>query len=406
MRIALASSNARLAGGAEKYLDLLVPLLNRSGHRTALICEFDAPKDRRRIICVDDTSADHMPLWCVAGLGLETAIAELIRWRPDVIFSQALSDPVLESRLTTLAPAVCFVHDYHGTCISGEKTFKFPVTHPCTRPFGALCLAHFYPHRCGGLNPVTMWRNYHEQAARLEALRRYRKIVVASEHMRVEYLNNGFSPTAVRRIGLPVVSVDSRLPSRDDTATPHRVVFIGRMEYLKGGELLTDAIQLAAAALGRPLHLTFAGEGRDRLRWEQKARRACQRDPRLTIAFAGWLEQDALNNLLDRSDLLAVPSLWPEPFGLVGREAGSRGVPAAAFNVGGISEWLTDGLNGHLAPGDPPTAQGLCAAIASCLGDNQHHAQLRSGARAEAMRSSIENHLNDLMEVLTEVAHL
>ena len=49
-----------------------------------------------------------------------------------------------------------------------------------------------------------------------------------------------------------------------------------------------------------------------------------------------------------------VPSIWPEPFGQVGPEAGLYGVPAAAFAVGGTPSWLTDGVNGRLAPGDPP----------------------------------------------------
>ena len=45
---------------------------------------------------------------------------------------------------------------------------------------------------------------------------------------------------------------------------------------------------------------------------------------------------------------MAVPSLWPEPFGLVGLDAASLGRPAVAFDVGGIGEWLTDGANGRL----------------------------------------------------------
>ena len=54
-------------------------------------------------------------------------------------------------------------------------------------------------------------------------------------------------------------------------------------------------------------------------------------------------------------DLLVVPSVWPEPFGLVGPEAAHHGVPSAAFAVGGIPEWLVDGVSGHLAAGDRPT---------------------------------------------------
>jgi len=138
MRIALATLNARLVGGAETYLDLLVPLLQEAGHDTTLICETDAPAERRRITLGHDTSGQDTPLWCVDDLGLERALKELTRWRPDVIYSQSLSDADLESRLAAIAPAVCFVHAYHGTCISGGKTFKYPVPLSGARTCGAL----------------------------------------------------------------------------------------------------------------------------------------------------------------------------------------------------------------------------------------------------------------------------
>ena len=66
-------------------------------------------------------------------------------------------------------------------------------------------------------------------------------------------------------------------------------------------------------------------------------------------------------------DVVVMPSLWPEPFGLVGLEANRRGVPVVAFATGGIPEWLHDGVNGCLAPGDPPTADGLADALIRCI---------------------------------------
>jgi glycosyltransferase involved in cell wall biosynthesis len=414
MRIALATLNARLVGGVESYLDLVVPLLKEEGHDTALICEVDAPTERRRISLGSDT-----PLWCVVELGLKRALAELTHWRPDVIYSHNLSDPKLDRQLIAIAPAVRFVHSYHGTCISGGKTFKYPVPRSCARPFEALCLAHFYPHRCGGLNPVTMWRDYRQQAERLQVLRDYRMLVVASEHMRNEYLRQGFPTTGVRPIGLPIVnskmecapSVRGFFDTRNEeyvegTKPPSRVVFIGRMEYLKGGLMLIDAMRLAVIALDRPLTLTFAGEGRDRTLWEEKARRSCCGEERLDITFTGWLEREALNALLDSSDLLAVPSLWPEPFGLIGPEAGTHGVPAAGFKVGGIPEWLKDGVNGYLARSDPPTATALSVAIANCLRNQAEHTRLRCGACEQASRFGVTRHLKQLTEVLREVAEL
>ena len=95
-----------------------------------------------------------------------------------------------------------------------------------------------------------------------------------------------------------------------------------------------------------------------------------------------------------------MPSLWPEPFGLVGLEAGQHKVPVAAFAVGGIPEWLRPGINGYLAPGDPPTSNGLADAIVACLKDAELYARLREGAGRIAAEFDFERHVDALIRVL------
>jgi len=95
--------------------------------------------------------------------------------------------------------------------------------------------------------------------------------------------------------------------------------------------------------------------------------------------------------------------LWPEPFGRVGPEAGLRGIPVAAFDVGGVSDWLVNGVNGYLASGDPPTADGLAVAIVKCLQDLNVYRELRKGATTVAAQFSLEHHLNALNEVFHQV---
>jgi glycosyltransferase involved in cell wall biosynthesis len=408
MRIALASTNARLVGGAESYLDVVIPLLHQAGNQTALICEYDAPTHRPRIT-IDQAS----PLWLVSESDMAPALEALKQWRPDVIFSQCIRTVALEEQMQAIAPVINFVHTYYGLCISESKMFSFPHPLTCNRPLGKLCLAHFFPHRCGGLSPLTMLRDYRVQTARLNALRSSRAIVTASEHMRSEILRHGFPPDMVRAVGLPVLDSTATYPLKpidysggslsengDDVNLPYRVLFIGRMEKPKGASLLIDAMALAAAKLNRRLTLTLAGDGRERAALENQVHGVSAHNPSVEVAFTGWLNREQLCSLIDRSDLLAVPSLWPEPFGLVGVEAGLRGLPAVAFDIGGIASWLEDGVNGRLVRGRPQTALAFAFVLADCLSDAENHVRLRRGARNLALHHSPQTHIDQLLTVL------
>jgi hypothetical protein len=65
---------------------------------------------------------------------------------------------------------------------------------------------------------------------------------------------------------------------------------------------------------------------------------------------------------------------------------------------------LTDGINGHLAPAHPPTAEGLGRAIVRCLEDPRHYNSLRNGAREMAERFTMAHHLPALIARLEHSA--
>jgi glycosyltransferase involved in cell wall biosynthesis len=53
----------------------------------------------------------------------------------------------------------------------------------------------------------------------------------------------------------------------------------------------------------------------------------------------GWVERGQLSSLYKRARALLLPSRWQEPFGIVGIEALSFGVPVVAWESGGVTEW-------------------------------------------------------------------
>jgi glycosyltransferase involved in cell wall biosynthesis len=424
MRIAIVHWSRRKVGGTETYLDSVIPELANAGHEIAFWHERDVPAANDKIAL-----AEGVPAWCVSELGARRALAALRDWRPDVIYAHSLMKPKLEAAMLKVAPAVFFAHAYYGTCISGAKTFKRPVATPCRRRFGWQCMAHYFPHRCGGLSPLTMLKEYRRQARRLEHLSIYKAIVTHSTYMRDEYLNHGFAPERVHCLSYYAHEVEPGGQPKGDTPFTNllaqlseegraaraaevesslpdcwRLLFLGRMDILKGGRLLIDSLPRVSALLGRPVRVTFAGDGPERKKWERHAARTQARARGLEIEFVGWVKGREREALWNDCHLLVMSSVWPEPFGLVGPEAGLRGMPTVAFAVGGITDWLIDGVNGHLAAGDPPTAENLADAIAKCFRDPLAYARLRQGAVEVSRKFKMERHLTALLNVLEQVA--
>jgi glycosyltransferase involved in cell wall biosynthesis len=286
------------------------------------------------------------------------------------------------------------MHGYFGACLSGHKAFAIPALTPCARRCGAGCLVYYLPRRCGQLRPGLMVEQFGWARRQQRMFDGYAGLVVASEHMRREYLRYALPPDRVHTIPLFTTPPASRAADRDQSID---VLFLGRMTPLKGAATLVRAVDHAAGALARPLKAVFAGEGPELDGLRQLAREL-GRDGAFTVDFPGWVREPARAALFARAALVAIPSLWPEPFGLVGLEAAHFGVPAVAFDVGGIGEWLSDGVNGRVADvrGGAPA---LGAAIAAVLGDAPTRARLASGAQSAAARFSADAHIAKLEQV-------
>jgi glycosyltransferase involved in cell wall biosynthesis len=396
MRILIATTYRNLIGGVERYLEVLIPGLLERGHEVGLLYEhyWDAPAET-----IDANS--HVPAWCGSGENHEEVLRKVSEWRPEIVYSQGLEDGDLEGSLLQNYHAALYAHNYIGTCISGRKCHSFPLFRPCERRFGPACLALYYPRRCGGLNPTTMWQMFRRQSQIQSRFGQWQALLVASRHMLEEFENNGARPDQLHLVPLPAAEniVAAPSPARAGASELRRILFMGRMTDIKGGEYLVQATARAARQLDRPLTLTIAGDGPELSRVKRVAQTLG-----VSMRHVGWVGGNEKAKLLCEADLLVVPSVWPEPFGLVGLEAGSQGVPAAAFSVGGIPDWLIPGVTGELAPGNPPTAEGLAAAMVRVLADRDHYQRLCRGAREMARQFSVEGHLDLLVSILANCA--
>src|SRR4029078_4838968 len=197
-------------------------------------------------------------------------------------------------------------------CIGGQKRHGFPVVEACDRRFGLACLALSGPRHCGELKLQSFFGHYQWARAQNQLFPAYRAILVASEHMKREFVRNGVPASRIHVNPLFPTHNETTQVARDPThvTTDLTVAFVGRMTVLKGGDLLVDAIAQASAKLGRTIRLLMIGDGPQRAAWEARALKRS-----VPVSAVGWLNGDERWAALRQAALLALPSSWPEPFG-------------------------------------------------------------------------------------------
>lgn len=170
----------------------------------------------------------------------------------------------------------------------------------------------------------------------------------------------------------------------------HTVLYVGRLERIKGVEYLLAAFAQVCATYPDAT-LRIAGTGAYEARLHEVVRsEGCEG----RVTFLGHRTRTELYAEYVRAAVVVVPSVWPEPFGKVGIEAMSVGRPVVGSDVGGISEWLTDGVTGLLVPPADPSA---CARALHTLFKNPKLAErMASAACAYAYAFSIKRHAEQM----------
>ena len=187
--------------------------------------------------------------------------------------------------------------------------------------------------------------------------------------------SNGVTPELTHALAPPLTD-DAFADSPAPRPPVDTVLFAGRVMPSKGARSLVHALARIPVSQ-RPL-LHVAGEGPDLAATLEEAR-ARGVDARAL----GRLDAATMRRAFDDATVVALPSLWGEPFGLVGIEALARGRPVAAYDVGAVSEWLPDG-GGMLVPRGDERALG--AAIVALLAEDSWE---RSSARAFGGRTDV-----------------
>jgi glycosyltransferase involved in cell wall biosynthesis len=288
---------------------------------------------------------------------------------PAVAHVHQVDDPQIVSALRRVAPVVVSAHGYTG-CTSGVHYFE--PGHECTRPHGPGCIPNLAFRGCAHTSyPKTLPRKYLSTTRGRAALRRADLVVSYSSAVDRHLADNRLA----RRLIVPYFPTMPACAGSGHEAR-RRVVFAGRLVRPKGVGVLIEA-----AAEVPDAEFVLCGDGRE---LEAMRSLAEQRGLADRVRFTGWLDAGGLARELADASVVAVPSLWPEPFGLVGIEGFAAGRPAVASATGGIPDWLEHGKSGFTVPVGDPNA--LASALSELLADPQRQREMGLAGRAHVER--------------------
>jgi glycosyltransferase involved in cell wall biosynthesis len=385
--ITVLSDRSGDVGGAERYWETVLPALANRGLTVRLLARELPPSARfgeavtaRAIPWADEDGGANAD-------AARAVAAELREHPPDVVVTASVFDAaVLDAVRANALRWVARIHDHRAFCPTGDRVYpQFEA--PCSAPMGAACRGASLVRGCVHGPRASSFRRIAERESLRDRIARADIVLVSSDHMRTTCVANGISAGRIEITPPP-------LPDAAFAATPaarpaaRTLLFASRLTPRKGLRSLIGALAKLPAN-ERPA-LVVAGEGEAE---ERDARSQAAHDG-VAVDWRGRLSAGELRTAIDASDAVAVPSLWPEPFGLVGIEAQARGRPAVAYEVGGISDWIS-GAGISVRRGDETA---LASAIRAIL-DERTWSDFAAKARAHAETYRLDAHVDRLLNV-------
>lgn len=192
-------------------------------------------------------------------------------------------------------------------------------------------------------------------------------------------------------------------------ASGHMLLFVGRIEPLKGLDVLIEALalinqegildtcRLCLSVIGGDPEATNEQMNSEMKRLQTLREKFGLQD---MITFLGQRSQDTLPYYYSAAEAVVVPSHY-ESFGMVALEAMACGTPVVASQVGGLAFLVQDGETGfHVPDGD---AQALSERLTVLLKDNKLRHKMGNNATAFASQYSWDKISNRLIKLYKDV---
>jgi glycosyltransferase involved in cell wall biosynthesis len=364
VRVLLLHNRYQLAGGEDAVVQAEMALLASRGHAVSLLQVSNESIGG----LVSQVRAAGRAIYSTAA---ERDVArEVARVHPDVVhvhnFFPLLSPSVYRACRRAGVAVVQTLHNFRLLC---PNAIFFRDGSPCEDCLGRSVAWPGVVHGCYrgsrvATAPVAAMLAIHR------AVRTWSKLVdvyvAPTRFVREKFIQGGFAPEQI--------DVKPHFVSGDPTPGDGQggyALAVGRISEEKGFRTLLAAWERLHADV--PLKIVGDGPLLEELREGSRPLRG--------VEWVGRAPPDEVRRLMQRAQMLVVPSLWYETFALVVIEAFAAGLPVVAARHGALAELVSHGRTGvHFEPGNAFELAAAVDGLASRPGDLS---ALRRNARAE-----------------------
>ena len=370
-------------GGAGEVADLVSRGLSQRGHDvlvvtgTAQLSQVgSSDRDGVRIRRIWSPVPSLLRLHLSLAHPLAVAQVRLIaaQFRPDVVHAHNVHERLSFASLGAArvgAPLVLTAHDYLLFCLTKFLCSGGSVSYEAVPE---RCLHCKHIRRAPGRNAMVhgMVRRHAAAIACISEAQRTALRANGFGDVALEVVHNGIDPT------VPVFDAAARRRFRAERGMDARplVFFGGRISGAKGGDQLLRAMVEARKRVD--CQVAIAG---DRERYFKHARRLAD-DVGLeqsALHTLGWLEGEQLDLAFQTAQVIANPSVYPDPFNLMNLRAMAHARPVVGTCYGGTPEIVVDGETGLIA--DPWQPVEFGARLADLLGEPSRATALGAAGR-------------------------
>ncbi|BAJ01538.1 glycosyltransferase family 4 protein [Shewanella violacea] len=377
LHIVWVNKHADFIGGAERYIYDTVKALAEKGIKSTLLYQLDG-EIHPRFTHVFNSA---YPI---------TKLSEQLNHHsPNIIYLHQLDQiQDIDTCVQSGIPSIRFFHDHKLFCLREHK-YTTIGHNTCQRKTGPGCYVCLGFIGRNSQHKLTVNR-LGNLVAQQNSNRNLAGFIVGSEYMSRVLIQHQFELDKTHVIPL-FTSSNTSVIKLSQPRHSSQLLYVGALVRGKG----VDVLLRAMASLNMEVNLLICGDGpqRDEL---QRLSQTLGIDH--LVKFKGYCRSGTLTKLYQQASALIIPSRSPETFCLAGIEALSHACPVIATSVGGIPEWLQDGINGRLV--DSNNILALGGAIRDLL---QHpDTTQRNAALAQqriVQQYTIDRHTHQLIQV-------